>query len=259
MDLKLADTVAFVSGSSRGIGRAIAAGFLAEGARVTITGRNRDSLETTRNALAEAHGSARVFATVGDLTAPDGIAAVLSEADAHWGRLDHVVANLGDGRSIAGWNVGDAEWERVLEVNFRGAVRLVEAAMPRLARQKSASITLIGSIAGLEALSAPIAYSTAKAALAAYTTALARQVASSGIRVNCVAPGNILAPGGSWERRISEDRTAVENYISREVPLSRFGSPEEIADLVVFLSSTRSSFTTGSCFVADGGQTRRLA
>jgi len=111
---------------------------------------------------------------------------------------------------------------------------------------------------GLESTSAPLPYSAAKAALVNYGKNLARQVGPSNVRVNCVAPGNILFPGGSWDRHLSERRDEVLHLINVEVPLQRFGRPEEIADLIVFLSSDRAAFITGACIVADGGQTRSL-
>jgi 3-oxoacyl-[acyl-carrier protein] reductase len=256
MELGLQDSVVFVSGSSRGIGRAIAARFLDEGARVTLTGRDEHVLTTAQSALAEHYGADRVFAFSGDLTDPKTVRVALAAAAAHWGGLDHLVANLGDGRSVGGWKVGDAEWSRMMQLNFGAAAALVESALPQMIGRPGATITAIGSIAGLEALGAPLPYASAKAALAAYCNALARQLGADGLRVNCVMPGNILFPGGSWEEKLSADRAAVEAYIEAEVPLQRFGRPEEIADMVAFLSSARAAFVTGACIVADGGQTR---
>src|SRR5262249_49485192 len=97
-----------------------------------------------------------------------------------------------------------------------------------------------------------------KAAVLSYGKNLARQLGPQGVRVNCVAPGNILFPGGSWEKKFAQQREHFQRYIETEVPLQRFGSPEEIADVVVFLASDRAAFVTGACVVADGGQTRSL-
>jgi 3-oxoacyl-[acyl-carrier protein] reductase len=101
-------------------------------------------------------------------------------------------------------------------------------------------------------------YSAAKAALLNYGKNVARAVGPHNVRVNCVAPGNILFPGGSWERHLLERHDDVQRQIEAEVPLQRFGRPEEVADLIVFLSSDRAAFMTGSCVVADGGQTRSV-
>jgi 3-oxoacyl-[acyl-carrier protein] reductase len=110
----------------------------------------------------------------------------------------------------------------------------------------------------VESTPAPLPYSAAKAALINYAKNVSRLVGTNQVRVNCVAPGNILFPGGSWERHIEQRHDEVMNYIRTEVPLGRFGTPEEIADLVVFLSSDRASFITGACVIADGGQTRGI-
>ena len=117
---------------------------------------------------------------------------------------------------------------------------------------------MVASIAGLESSSAPLPYSAAKAALLNYGKNLARQLGPFNVRVNSVAPGNILFPGGSWERHLAERRDEVLKLIEAEVPLRRFGRPDEIADLIVYLSSERAAFITGSCIIADGGQTRGM-
>ena len=130
--------------------------------------------------------------------------------------------------------------------------------LPEMIEARSGSVILISSITGVESTPSPLPYSAAKAALVNYGKNLARQVGKDQVRVNCVAPGNILFPGGSWEQRLAQRRDEVMDFIRAEVPLQRFGRAEEIADLVVFLSSDRAAFITGSCFVADGGQTRSV-
>src|SRR3954452_12123115 len=118
------------------------------------------------------------------------------------------------------------------------------------------SIVLVSSIAGLESLGAPIPYGTAKAALEHYAKDLSRRVGRHGVRVNTVAPGNILFPGGTWQRKLDADPAGVQSMIAAEVPLGRFGTPMEIGSAVAFLASDRAAFITGACMVVDGGQTR---
>jgi 3-oxoacyl-[acyl-carrier protein] reductase len=258
MDLHCVDQVAFVAGSSRGIGRAIANAFLAEGARVVVTGRQADPVSQTVTSFAAEFGADRVLALAGDLSEPEQVAAAVRRTRGHWGAIDHLVANVGSGTSKPGWQLEPADWQTMFEINFWNSVRVVQAVLPHMVEAHRGSITLIASIAGVESVNAPIPYSTAKTALVGYSKNLARQVGVHGVRVNCVAPGNILFPGGSWEKKLAQNREQFERYIEAEVPLRRFGTPEEIADLVVFLASDRASFITGACIVADGGQTRGI-
>jgi 3-oxoacyl-[acyl-carrier protein] reductase len=256
MDLHLDAKVAFVAGSSRGIGRAIAQAFLVEGARVVVTGRDGDTLGQTVSAFEAEFGRERVLAQRGDLSQPEEISAALAATRERWGEIDCLVANIGSGTAKPGWQLSQADWDGVFDVNLWGSLRLVEAALPDMVQARRGSITLIASIVGLESVNAPLPYSAAKAALINYSKNLARQVGQYGVRVNCVAPGNILFPGGSWEKKLAQNPDRFQRYIETEVALRRFGTPEEIADLVTFLSSDRAAFITGACVVADGGQTR---
>ena len=256
MDLRLTDRVTIVSGSSRGIGRAIARAFLAEGGRVVITGRQADALAQAQAAFGAEFGVERLLTWCGDLSKPDQVSAVVSEARQRWGQIDCVVANVGSGRATSGWQLGRSEWDAAFEVNFWASVRLIEAVLPTMVEVGHGSIICVGSIAGVESVNAPLPYSAAKTALLSYSKNLARQVGRYGVRVNCVAPGNILFPGSTWEEKLTKDHGRVRQYIETEVALRRFGTPEEIADAVVFLCSERAAFISGSCLVVDGGQTR---
>lgn len=258
MDLHLGEKVALVAGSSRGIGLATARAFLAEGCRTVITGRDGPALGRARAGLESESSPELVMAFEGDLRDPDAIKALLVAIDERWGRLDCLVANIGNGRGPVGWDLQESDWQRLFEENLSGTYRLVQYVLPAMSQSGAGSIVLVASIVGLESTSAPLPYSAAKAALVNYGKNLARQVGSCNVRVNTVAPGNVLFPGGSWERHLAERRDEVLKEIESEVPLRRFGQPEEIADLIVFLSSDRAAFITGSCVVADGGQTRSI-
>jgi 3-oxoacyl-[acyl-carrier protein] reductase len=258
MDLNLADRVAFVAGSSRGIGKAVAEAFLAEGCRTVITGRDAAALDQARVELGAGRGSDRLLALEGDLSSAEVIRDLLGLVRERWGRIDILVANIGNGRGTPGWRTAPDDWTRLFEINLWATQRLVAEILPGMIEAKSGSITLISSITGLESTPAPLPYSAAKAALINYGKNLARQTGQHQVRVNCVAPGNVLFPGGSWERHLAQRHDEVMDMIRAEVPLQRFGRPDAIADLVVFLSSDRASFITGSCLVADGGQTRSL-
>lgn len=256
MDLGLGDRVALIGGSSRGIGAAIAEALVQEGARVVVTGRH-DEAVSARAALLSSHSAAeRVLGHVGDLASAEVAAAAVEAAVGRWGRVDCVVASAGSGASASGSLVGLSEWQSAFAANLWPAVTLVEAALPRL--QEGASVVLVGSIAGVESTDAPMAYAAAKAAIVSYTGSLARELGPRGIRVNCVAPGNVVFPGGRWQERLDSDPQGVRAIIERDVPLGRFGEPPEIASLVAYLLSSKASFVTGACVIADGGQTRSM-
>ncbi len=256
MDLQLTDRVAFVAGSSRGIGRAIASALLREGCRVCVTGRDKASLSETRQQLGAQYED-KVFAIQGDFTQAPVIDAALSELKGIWGSPDILVANLGSGRGKPGWPLDEGEWERSFNHNFFGSVRLAQSVIPHM-QASGGSILFVASIAAVETTPAPLPYSSAKAALVNYSKNLSRVLAADKIRVNCLAPGNVLFPEGSWERHLSNRREEVEQYISAEVPQKRFGTPEEIAEFAAYLVSPISGFATGGCYIMDGGQTRRI-
>ncbi|MGH9338752.1 MAG: SDR family NAD(P)-dependent oxidoreductase [Acidobacteriota bacterium] len=256
MDLRLQDKITLVAGSSRGIGFLIAKAFRSEGARVAVTGRYNEALCEAANLLAAEFGHEGVLACPGDLTDSTVITNTLERIHSTWGTIDCLVANIGTGTGRTGWELRDEDWDDLFTQNLAVNRRVCEAVLPEMVAVGRGSIIFISSIAGVESLSAPLPYSAAKAALISYSKNLARQLGPKGIRVNSVAPGNVLFPGGSWEKKLAERPEFFRNYIETEVPLQRFGTPEEIASVVAFLSSDRASFITGACMVADGGQTR---
>jgi 3-oxoacyl-[acyl-carrier protein] reductase len=258
VDLELQNKVAFIAGSSRGIGRAVAARFAMEGARVVLSGRNSEDLALAEREIRQQSPKAEIMHFCGDLTKEEGIRQALAEVNGRWGAPEIAVANIGTGRGQPGWRLNEEEFTRLWDMNFFSAARLAGEVLPGMIEKKRGVIIFIDSIAGVESSPAPLAYSSAKAALLNYMKNLSRQVAADGIRVNAVAPGNIFFPGGSWEKHLEARREEVLRYIAAEVPLNRFGKPEEIGDAVAFLASPRASFVTGTCLVADGGQTRSL-
>ncbi|MDA9463769.1 SDR family NAD(P)-dependent oxidoreductase [Bradyrhizobium sp. CCBAU 53415] len=252
MKLELNDRVALVTGASRGIGLAIATALTAEGAKVAMAARGADALEGARIAVG---GGTSVH--VADVTDPAAATALVQQVERQWGRLDILVCNVGSGASVPPGKETAAEWSRVMDLNLFATTNMIEAARPLMARGSGdRAIVCISSIAGMAALGAPVTYHAAKAALNATVRGLARPLALEGIRINAVAPGNILAPNGTWARKLAENSAAVEEMLAREVALRRLGRPEEVADLVTFLVSSRAAFITGSIMVADGGQLR---
>jgi 3-oxoacyl-[acyl-carrier protein] reductase len=249
MDLGLKDKVALVTGSTRGIGRAIAERLAAEGARVALNG----SQPALAQSLATEVGAARYYGA--DVTDAQACTALAQSIERDFGRLDILVCNVGSGASVPAGAEDAAEWQRMLELNLFSATNMVGAAS-RLLRQSAGAVVCVSSICGMAALGCPIAYAGAKAALNSYVRNAARGLGADNVRINAIAPGNILFPGSVWERKLSDDRESVSGMLARDVALRRLGTAEEIADFTAFLASPRSGFATGAVFVVDGGQLR---
>ena len=247
MELGLSGRRVVVAGGSRGIGRAIALGFAAEGAAVSICARGAAALEATRADIAT-HGGPTHAASC-DLSDPDAITTYIQSAADALGGIDVLVNNAtGYGRTD-----DEASWESSLSVDLLAAVRASRVALPHLEQGRDATIINIASGSGLNPSVRTPAYGAAKAAVIHYTRTQAATLMRKGIRVNCVAPGSIEFPGGSWERRKSE-APALYNSILNAIPAGRLGRPEEVANVVLFLASSAAIWVTAQIIQVNGGQ-----
>ena len=250
MDLELKGKNALITGSSRGIGYAIATLLHKEGCNVTINGRNNETLKKTITSFNE-----RIHSCAADVTSVDDCNTLIKETINKWGSIDILVCNVGSGTSVKPGDENFEEWQKVFLNNFYSAVNVIEAAKNELSKS-GGSIVCISSIAGMESTGAPVTYSVAKSALNAYVKNISKPLAKLGIRINAVVPGNIIFEGSVWTKKLSENPQDVEKMLKNEVAMQRFGKPQEIANFVAFLCSEKSSFATGSLFVVDGGQSR---
>jgi 3-oxoacyl-[acyl-carrier protein] reductase len=252
VDLGLRGKVAVVTGSSRGIGRGIATRLVEEGADVVFCARGSDVLQ---DAVTAAPGPGQAHAVVADVTTPDGAAAVVDGAVAAFGGLDIVVNNVGGSGARTIDETDASDLENVLGRNVVSALLVSRAALPALRGRGGGVIAIVASVWGREAGGAP-GYNVAKAAEISLAKAMANDLAKDRIRVFSVAPGSTLFPGGSWDRRQREDPEAMAAFVERELPWGRFGTVDEVADVVAFLVSERASWVVGACVVVDGGQSR---
>ncbi|MEZ4401550.1 MAG: SDR family oxidoreductase [Kofleriaceae bacterium] len=251
MDLELSGKRTLVVGASRGIGRAIARTLAGEGARVAAVARGAAGLAALHDELPGA-GHATIVA---DVTTAAGAIAAVDDAVAALGGLDVLVCNVGKsfGRTVA--DLDDDDLARSLDHNLWSSARVARRAVAPLTAAGGGAVVLVASIWGREAGGAP-GYNVAKAGVIALGKALARDLAGANIRVNTVAPGSILFPGGGWDRRQQADPAGIAAFVERELPFGRFGAPEEVADVVAFLASARARWVSGACVVVDGCQSR---
>lgn len=257
MDLGLVGRVALVTGASRGIGRAIAMSLGREGAKLVICARGADRLEETAEELRSL--GIEVEAIRQDILEPDAGARLVDAAMSSLGRLDVLVGSAGGNRRKPFEETSDEDWRDIVDLNVLSHLRCARAAIPAMRENGAGSIVFVASIFGREAGGPGLSiYNTTKSAIISAAKIMALELATDGIRVNTVAPGSIRFPGGSWDRRVREQPAAMEDFVSRNIPLGRFGTAEEVADVVAFLASERASLITGACINVDGGQSRSL-
>jgi 3-oxoacyl-[acyl-carrier protein] reductase len=258
MNLELDKKVAIITGSSRGLGLASALALAREGCRVTLCARGAERLTEAAHDVSAACGAPdRVLAVPADLATADGIAEVVDRTVEHFGGLDILVNNIGLARGGDLLGTTDEDWQEAFDQTLFPAIRASQRAVPHMRARGGGVILMIASIFGRET-GGRMTYNAVKAAEISLAKSLAQQLAKDRIRVNSIAPGSILFPGGSWWKRQQADPDGIAAFVERDLPFGRFGTADEVGNVVAFLASPKASWIAGASIVVDGCQSRSL-
>ncbi|MGZ6142073.1 MAG: SDR family NAD(P)-dependent oxidoreductase [Myxococcales bacterium] len=272
MDLGLAGKSVLLVGAGRGLGGAAAVAIAREHARVAVVARTPAAVEAKAEECRKA-GAEKALGIAADATDAAALKKAIETTASELGGLDALVTLVGGSTPGGTADLSGADWEAAFDKNLWPAVRASRYALPHLIQSaarrgfqtqhdamaepkvtRDTSVILhVASIWGREG-GGPLAYNTAKAALVALAHEQARELAPRGVRVLSIAPGSILHPGGSWERRLKAEPEKTTAFVKREIPFGRFGSAEEVGDVIAFLLGPRASWIAGACVVVDGAQ-----
>lgn len=249
MDLALQDKHVLITGASRGIGKAIAKHFIAEGAQVSIVGRTLSSLEKAAAEL----GQVDIYQA--DVTSKVDREELMQSYLEKNGTIDVLVNNAGGSSGSTVLQTELSQFYDAFEYNYFSSVHLSQMAAKEMVKKQAGSIINIASIYGRES-GGLVTYNNAKAALISFTKSLANEVIHQGVRVNSIAPGSVYHEDGVWDKRMKDDPAQTKGFIEEEIPAGRFGTPDEIAQAVLYLASEKASWIVGACITVDGGQSR---
>ncbi len=252
LDLKLDDKRALVTGSSSGIGEAIARTLANQGAAVVVHGRNAERAERIADEINRAGPGSAVVA-LGDLSRQDEADRVARSALEELGGIDILIDNAGRGMPHTSWFEASVEaWQQLFEANFFSAVRMIRALVPGMKERRWGRVIQIASVAATKPSPSSAAYAASKAAMVNMSVSLAKELAGTGVTVNTVSPGPVVTP--LFEQVVREGGADREQLEASATYVGRFGRPEEIADLVAFLASPRAGFIDGANIAIDGGR-----
>jgi 3-oxoacyl-[acyl-carrier protein] reductase len=253
MELGLEGKQALVTGAGRGIGRAIALALAREGARVAVCSRTAEDVESVLKALRSI--SPGHIGSAIDLAPESAPTRWVNEVLKEVGQVDVAVHNVGGTLDIRDPLCPLSDWQKVWRLNLEVAIELDRTLIAGMQARRWGRIVHIASTASMEN-NGPVTYCTAKAAMAAYARCMGRIFAPDGIVVSAVLPGAVVTEGGHWERALKERKEHAERYLAERCPSGKFGTPEEIAGMVVFLCSNMAGFCQGAIVPVDGGQSR---
>lgn len=248
----LSGKVAVVTGSSRGIGRAIAERMAEQGARVVISSRKAEPCEQVAAAINAAHGEGRAIAVPASIASKDDLKSLVDAANAAFGKIDILVCNAASNPYYGPMSgISDEQFRKILDNNVIASHWLIQMVAPQMAERKDGAIIIVSSIGGLRGTPVLGAYGISKAADFQLARNLAVEYGPSNIRVNCIAPGLIKT---DFARALWDNPETLQRSTA-STPLRRIGEPDEIAGTAVYLASRAGSFITGQAIVVDGGAT----
>ncbi|MFZ5916627.1 MAG: SDR family NAD(P)-dependent oxidoreductase [Chloroflexota bacterium] len=247
-EFSLAGKVAVITGASKGIGRAIALRLARAGAKVVVSSRKLEGIQAVADEIAAAGGQA--LAAPCHVGRPDQVTALVAQTVETWGRVDIAVNNAATNPHFGPILTADeGQWDKILDTNLKGVFRLCQAVAPHMEKQGGGKIVNIASLAGLRPSPVMGVYGVSKAAVIMLTQVLALELGRANIQVNAIAPGVIKT---HFSQVLWQTPQIAEPMLGR-LPLGRFGQPDDVAGLALYLASPAADYITGGVFVVDGG------